>query len=127
MNPLEVLFTISVILYILLYQTWFLLHFFTLLSVYYIVGHLVMFNDQMQSKESKISISSWEFPFDPQIVGKMKYPTKKVIEYCESENKRNNQLPAANYLSFFIKCLGNILERFPKINSSVCFGKVATF
>ena len=122
MNPLKILFMISIVLYLTIYEPTFWKYFFAILIPYYILTQILFFKSKLDTPKRKTFISMWTNPYDPQIFARVKMEVSKVEEFLEQYSQKISS--KISYMSFFIKVFAIMLERYPKINSTINFGKV---
>ena len=125
MNALKVLFMISIVLYLTIYEPSYWKYFFAILIPYYILTQIIFFNSKLNTPKRKTFISLWSHPSDPQIFARIKVEISKVDEFLDQYSQKiGNKI---SYLSFFVKVFSIMLSRYPKINGTINFGKVLKF
>ena len=122
-NALRTLLVLSIIIYYLLYDFKFLIFYVILLFSYFLLSELIFNKGKDKSGKSNFFISCWSAPYDPLAYVRVKSNTSKLYEKLDELNKRYSLDISSN--AYIAKSLGNLMPKFPLINSKIIFGKVS--
>lgn len=121
MNALRIILLIILVIYLTFVHPKFLLHFFALFIPYILITQFLCFNSPLNTGKTKVFISSWTQPYDPQIYGTSKMKSTKLKKFCEEFSK--NKGVKVGLTTFCLKLAGIILKKFPDINGNIIFGR----
>lgn len=120
MNALGILLIVVIIVYLTLYTNGYWKYFLGLIIPYYIFTQLIFADLKLNTPKKKFFICSWTHPFDSQIYASLKLDGSNLRSFLSSYNKEHKT--QIGITTFFMKLIGNIFLKYPKLNGNVLFG-----
>lgn len=124
MNPLIVLFFLSLIIEDFIFRNGLLIKYY----IYSICGYVlfVIFSPKsdFHSPARKLLLASYSHSYDPTVYTKLKVEVSKTKEYLEKLNERIGK--KISWSIFVSKIVGICVNKFPEINHAIKFGKLCS-
>lgn len=120
MNALSILLFVVTVIYLAIYQSNYWKYFFGILIPYYFITQILLCDFKTNTSKKKFFISSWTHPFDSQIYASDKIDIMNLRSFLDKYNKEHNT--KIGITVFIMKMLGNLFQKYPKLNGNVLFG-----
>ena len=123
MNPLIVLFFISLILEDYLFKEGiFMKYYLFSLFIYLIIYFISNSKNYLESPYRKFLLAAYSQSYDPTVYGVIKPDIHKVKLFIEKFNKTHSE-NKLNLTLFFTKLIGVVMNKFPTCNNTIKYGK----
>ncbi len=122
MNALKILFIISLIIYLTLYETSFWMFYLSILIPYYLLSQFIYFNNKYDTPKSRTLISLWSHPFNPQINSMLRIEITKLEKLLSDYSKKVGK--DISIIDYVVLVYAKMMTKYPKINGNINFGKV---
>jgi len=122
MNALLFIFFIAYFFYSLYNNIRFIFIYVTFMAIYHFLTQVKFFRTDFNKGRRKILISSWNTPYDPQSLVKLKLDITKTEKYLEDiSTKEGEKITLTVHI---IKLMSIVLKKYPEFAGYIRFGKV---
>lgn len=121
MNPLIVLFVISIILEDYFFRQGYYIKYFICTVIVYSIVYLFQQRSTFHSPQKKFNMAAYTQSFDPTIYARVLFDSEKAKQFLEEYKKKYPEKKITMF-HFWIKVVANVFENLPEANEIIRFG-----
>jgi len=123
MNPLIVLFFVSLAIEDFFFRNGYLVKYYIYSIIAYTIFNIFSPQSQYHSPARKLLLASYSHSYDPSAYVKIKPEITKAKEYLEKLSEKIGK--KITWSLFVTKVIGMVIKKYPEINHALKFGKLS--